>query len=109
MVKKWRKKRCKSQPVPVGANIYELLEKLGGRREKSRLADLWQAWPQVVGEDLAGQICSLKDNNGILLLGVEDAIIMQELSFRLEEILMLVNSWLGSEYFTRARLTLVSI
>lgn len=99
--------RKNSEPIPVGDCVFALLEAMGGSKERSRLSGLWQAWPEVLGEDVAGTVEVLGHKNGILQLGVEDSMQMQEMLYQVEDILAKVNAFLGSAYFKDIRLEVV--
>lgn len=93
-------------PTLVGAQIYALLEKLGASPQRSRLAELWKNWPEVVGPAFAS-VCALGHKDGTLLLGAEDAMECQELTLQGQEILDLVNAYLGDTVFTRVRVSIL--
>lgn len=101
------KKRVKTaNPAPIGELLFPFLEKLGGCREKSRIASLWNDWPAVVGEELGDCVEEIDEKERTLVIRVADAMMMQEISFRKEEIREKVNSYLGTSYFESVRLTL---
>lgn len=102
-----RNRRICTGPVPVRDAIYELLEAMGGGRERAKLSELWQLWPKVVGEDAASQVEVLGHKNGVLLLGVEDAMQMQEMCYQAEEIRIKCNEFLRADYFKSVRLEVV--
>lgn len=78
---------------------------MGGSPEKARLASLWTEWSEVMGEDLAWVI-PLGHHETTLLLGVEDAMEIQELGMQSPLILEKVNRYLEREYFSRLRISL---
>lgn len=101
------KKRVKTaNPTLIGELLFPFLEKLGGCREKSRIASLWSEWAAVVGEELGEGVEAIDEKERTLVIKVADAMMMQEISFRKEEIREKVNSFLGSSYFESVRLTL---
>lgn len=105
MVKKiWRKRA--PEPTAIGDGIYGLLEKMGGSREKSRLAGLWANWSEALGADMGQAIEPLGARGRVLLIRADNAVQMQELRFMGDEILARVNAWLGTEYFGEARVVL---
>ena len=107
MVKKFRigKKRIQRNSLPeqMGQNIFTLLKAMGGSPEKARLASLWTKWSEVVGEDFCWVI-PLGHHDKTLLLGVEDAMEIQELGMQSPLILEKVNTYLEREYFSRLRI-----
>lgn len=104
MVKKRKFRPRLQEPLKIKDEIYSFLEKIGGSREKSRLADLWLNWPQIMGEDIASQTREIQDREKTLILRVFDSMCMQELAFRKEEILEKANTFLGKCYFEKISL-----
>lgn len=101
------KKRVKlPQPVPIGEMLFQYLEKLGGSREKSRIASLWSNWNAVMGAEIGDCVEEINEKGNTLLLKVADAMIMQEMGFHKEEIREKANAFLGSSYFDSVRFTL---
>lgn len=91
-----------------------LLESMGGTPERACLQGLWDNWEKVLGPELAAIAQPLGhhgDGKGAggraaLLLGAEDAMLLQELRFRGEEILERVNGFLGQAYFCEVKVSL---
>lgn len=81
------------------------LERLGGA-EQTRLAQLWRNWRMVMGPDLADLAIPLGTRKRALLIGGEDTMIMQELSFQIPEILERVNAFMEAERFDKVELRL---
>lgn len=96
--------------------LLALLESMGGTRERAGLQSLWGHWEQVLGPELAalaqplGYHAAGKEapapGRVTLLLGAEDAMLLQELRFRGEEILERVNDFLGRVYFCEVKVSL---
>lgn len=101
-----KKRLSAPAPMPIGELLFPYLEKLGGSRGKSRMASLWSNWNAVVGEDLGGGVEEIDEKGRTLILKVADAMMMQEIGFRKEEILEKANAFLGSSHFDNVRLTL---
>lgn len=78
------------------------------RRLQWRLAGIWSSWPKVVGTEIADMAKPLGRNKDMLLLGVEDSMVMQEVHFRTQEILRAVNAALKEKIFDKVRLDLLS-
>ena len=74
---------------------------------KLRLAGLWRFWPQMVGPELAELAKPVGHSRTTLLLGVEDPMAMQEVSYDAPAILRAVNASLGEAYFDRIRFDLI--
>ena len=93
-----------------------LLQSMGGTRERAGLQSLWDNWEKVLGPELAAIAQPLGhhgDGKGApagarpaLLLGAEDAMLLQELRFRGQEILERVNGFLGQAYFCEVKVSL---
>ena len=91
-----------------------LLQSMGGTPERAGLQSLWDNWEKVLGPELAALAQPLGhhgDRKGAagrvaLLLGAEDAMLLQELRFRGEEILERVNGFLGQAYFCEVKVSL---
>lgn len=105
MVKK-NKRSGEERPGFIGESIFKLLADMGGSRKRCELVNLWQDWPQVVGENFAGKVEIKGHKNGVLILGVEDNLLMQELSYETEDKLERINEYLGEKYFKEIRLNL---
>lgn len=93
-----------------------LLQSMGGTPERAGLQSLWDNWEMVLGPELAAIAQPLGhhgDGKGAsaggrpaLLLGAEDAMLLQELRFRGEEVLERVNGFLGQAYFCEVKVSL---
>ena len=73
---------------------------------KARLARLWLNWSMAMGPELAPLAWPLGERNGVLLVGGEDAMIMQELTLMREEILERANAFMGERFFTDVHVSL---
>lgn len=114
----WRGRRPEAAPapVPLGEALLALLKSMGGTPERAGLQRLWDNWETVLGEELAGLAQPLGHRaatgkaqdagRAILLLGAPDAMLLQELRFRGEEILERVNGFLGRAYFCEVKVSL---
>lgn len=105
MVKK-NKRSGEERPGLIGDSIFKLLESMGGDPKRCDLVSLWQDWPEVVGENFASQVEIQGHKNGVLMLGVEDSVLMQELSYEIDEVLEKINDYLGEKYFKDIRINL---
>lgn len=110
MVKKYsekkRERRAPRAPESVGENIFQLLESMGGNRQRSRFSELWARWEDTLGEDLAALAKPDGYKDQTLFLAAEDAMDIQELQARTDEILERVNGYLNEEYFKRIKVGL---
>jgi hypothetical protein len=73
---------------------------------KARLARLWQNWSMVMGPELALLARPLGERKGVLLVGGEDAMIMQELVLMRDEILERANAFMEERFFSDAHVSL---
>ena len=74
---------------------------------KARLARLWQNWDMVMGPELAALACPLGERKGVLLVGGEDAMVMQELVMQRDEILERANAFfMDGAFFTDVHVSL---
>lgn len=103
--KKTRRPRLDA-PVPVASALEPLLEHMGGSRSRSRLAELWANWSQIMGAELGSLGMPLGSHKQILLLGAENGMQMQEISFRAREFLDAANAYLQCEYFREMKVAL---
>lgn len=76
-------------------------------KRELRLAAMWKNWPDIVGTDVAELAKPLGHKRTTLLLGVEDAVAMQEASFHAPRILRSVNTSLGETFFDKVHLDLI--
>lgn len=86
--------------------VFDLLKTMGGDLPP-RLSRLWKAWPDLVGPDLAAMARPLGHRRRSLILGGEDPIVLQELSFFAGEFLDKANAFLGEEFFDKVLFELI--
>ena len=91
---------------PVGWKLESVLSALGSG-EKLMQVRLWQNWDMVMGEDIAPLAWPLGARNDTLIVGGEDNLALQELSFMTPEILERVNAFMDAPVFNRVELRLV--
>lgn len=89
----------------VGKVLDGLLRGMG-RPEQARLTRLWQHWDMVMGPELAALAWPLGQRNGVLLVGGEDAMAMQELSLMADEILERANAFMEEAFFSTVKVSL---
>ena len=106
----------------LGDALRALLMAMGGTPERAGLQNLWDNWEAALGPELAAMAQPLGHHAGrggegkspakgesegaVLLLGAEDAMLLQELRFRGGEILERVNGFLGHAYFREVKVSL---
>ena len=82
-------------------SVREAVERLLSRYpRKTRLARLWWNWSMVMGPELAPLAWPLGEHKGVLLIGGEDAMVMQELVMMRDEILERANAFMDERFFT---------
>jgi hypothetical protein len=101
------KKGRKSQLMPTADVLQSLLQ-----NRKSPLTEqftrwkVWNAWPEVVGEEIARSTLPVGYLKGTLYIWVKSAPRMQEMIFMLEAIQTRINQFCGSRWVKTIRLTL---
>jgi len=73
---------------------------------KALLARLWQNWSMVMGPELAPLAWPLGERKGVLLIGGEDALVMQELVMMRDEILERANAFMDAIFFADVHVSL---
>lgn len=119
----WRDRRRATPDAgePLGQGLRALLASMGGTPGRAGLQQLWDNWEAALGAELAELARPLGHRGGrqkeegattsyeegaVLLLGAKDAMLLQELRFRGEEILARVNAFLGHAYFSEVQVSL---
>lgn len=85
-----------------------LLKRMGGSPLRAKLANLWRHWREVLGEELADLALPLGAKNDLLIIGAEDAMLLQELHFLGPDILERVNAFLQCDAFRDMKVMLAS-
>lgn len=114
----WRPRALRKRPdgspdeVPqhaasgVGEVLSEVLQNLGADPVRMRLIQLWRNWDMVMGPELAPLARPLGHRGDILLIGAEDAMLMQELHMQSGEILERVNAFMEGPFFACVKVSL---
>lgn len=89
----------------AGKVLDGLLRRMGGS-EQARLVHLWRHWDMVMGPELAALAWPLGHRCGTLLVGGEDAMVMQDLSLMADEILERANGFMEEPFFATVKVTL---
>ena len=92
--------------LPVRERLDSVLAALGDG-EKVMLTRLWQNWEMVMGPELSALAWPLDARGDTLVIGGEDNLALQELSFMTPEILERVNAFMATPTFARVSLELV--
>ncbi|MGJ3521883.1 DUF721 domain-containing protein [Nitratidesulfovibrio sp. D1] len=94
----------------IGEALRGFLERRGAP-ERMRLVRLWENWDMVMGVDIAVLAYPLGHRKRILLVGAEDNMAMQDLTFLTPEILERVNAFMDDvsdgPYFERVEVHLL--
>lgn len=101
-----RKRQKISEPATADRVLTAVLEALGGGPERARLCRLWQNWSMVMGPELAPLALPLGHHKDLLLIGAEDAMLVQELHLLSGEILERVNAFMECPFFSAVKVSL---
>lgn len=111
--RRWRDRTAEmpfDRPPPTARGVGELLPDvlagMGGDPVRLRLVQLWRHWEMVLGPDLAPLARPLGHRKDILLIGAEDAMLMQELHLQSGEILERVNAFMEGPFFASVKVSL---
>lgn len=115
---RWRPRALRRRPdgsgseqpdfAPRGVNelLPAVLAGLGGDAARLRLVQLWRHWEMVLGPELAPLARPLGHHGESLLIGAEDAMLMQELHLQSGEILERVNAFMEGAFFSCVKVSL---
>ncbi|MDR1490330.1 MAG: DUF721 domain-containing protein [Desulfovibrio sp.] len=80
-----------------------------GRPWQGRLKELWRHWDMVAGEEIAriGRPLGYGSKDRSLLLGVDDAMALQELSLQRDDILERSNAFMNETFFLNLKVRLL--
>lgn len=111
--RRWRDRDAETpfdRPPPAARGVGELLPDvlagLGGDPLRLRLVQLWRHWEMVLGPELAPLARPLGHHKDTLLIGAEDAMLMQELHLQSGEILERVNAFMEGPFFATVKVSL---
>ncbi len=93
------------RPEEIGPLLESCLQRLG-KPEQAMLTRLWQHWDMVMGDEIAALAWPIGYNKGILFVGGEDAMSVQELSFLSLEMLERANAFMESNFFKEVKVRL---
>ncbi len=100
-----RKKDALGKPEEIKLLLKDYMQSLG-KPEQAILTKLWQHWDMVMGEHIASLAWPLGAKDGVLIVGGEDAISVQELSFMSMEILERANAFMEKDFFSTVKVRL---
>lgn len=99
--------RHQAAPLPLGEALATWLSSKGRETRPAHLDQLWKNWSMVMGPDLAPLAQALGHRDGVLLVGGEDHLVLQELTYATPEILERVNAFMDEPFFQRVELHLL--
>ncbi len=99
------KKHVWRKPESIRIALERFLTRIG-KPEQVLLTRLWQHWAMVMGDEITSLAWPLGSKNRTLIVGGEDAMSMQEISYMHHEILERANAFMGNEYFTDVKVRL---
>lgn len=94
-------------PARTGSVLKKVFISLGASPEQAKLSRLWRSWDAVLGPDLAPLARPLGHHDDKLLIGAEDAVLLQELYYMGPEIVRRVNEFLQEDFFTAVKVSLM--
>lgn len=94
-------------PARTGSVLEKVFISLGASPEQAKLSRLWRSWDAVLGPDLAPLARPLGHHDDRLLIGAEDAVLLQELYYMGPEIVRRVNEFLQEDFFTAVKVSLM--
>ena len=103
---KARKGMRVNEMLPAGTRLGTLLSALGNS-EKAMLSRLWQNWEMVMGPEIAPLASPLGARESVLVIGGEDNLVLQDLSYMKEEMLERANAFMDAPVFQRIDLQLL--
>ncbi len=98
-------KRLFGKPEEITNVIGRYLHRMG-KPEQIMLTRLWQHWDTVMGPEIAALSWPLGHKDGILFVGGEDAMSVQELTFMHDEIIERANTFMDSIFFVSIKVRL---
>lgn len=99
--------RYQTAPLPLSEALTAWLSSRGQETRHTQLDQLWKNWDMVMGPDLAPLARPLGHRDGLLLVGGEDHLVLQELTYATPEILERVNAFMDEPFFHRVELHLL--
>lgn len=91
-----RKKQEKriAEPVQFVDFVDDVLDTLAQNPHQAQLAELWNNWVLIVGEELIAYAKPIGERNGTLCVGAENSLQLQEIRMHYEEILARANAFM---------------
>ena len=102
-----KRKRRVCEDFSSAADLVERFLEKQPKNASLNLVELWRHWAMVIGPELEGLAFPLGHKDNILLVGAEDNLVLQELSFMSTDILERVNAFLEQPFFAQIQLSLL--
>lgn len=96
----------KPRTTPIASALRRFFNDQNGA-DNFALARLWEQWDVLFGPDITDLISPLGHSRDTLLLGAEDAIVIQEFTYFSDQILAKVNDFLGKPVFNHVHIELL--
>lgn len=100
-------KESGQSPVTFETIVRGWLARKGRDPRREHLDQLWKNWSMVMGPELSALARPLGHREGQLLVGGEDNLVLQELSYHAPEMLERANAFMDGEFFRRVELHLL--
>ncbi len=101
------KKRSSFHPTAFSAIAQKVFRDKGYDETREIIFQLYAHWEMVMGEDLYQLALPIGHRGKILLIAGEDNLVLNELTYMLDEIKERVNAFMGQEFFEKIELHLL--
>jgi hypothetical protein len=92
------------KPLASALETFVSWKQLGSEMDVARI---WRSWPDIIGSRLAEMARPLGRRRDALIIGVEDSLVMQELTYFSEEIRERIGEFLGWQPFDKVKFELL--
>ncbi|WP_051617041.1 DUF721 domain-containing protein [Desulfonatronovibrio hydrogenovorans] len=83
------------------------LDRLDPDGSRYLFTGICRSWEKIVGPEAASLVKPIGRKDRTLILGAQDSIVIQEITFQSDHIVQLVNSFCGSDFFDKVRVELL--
>ncbi|MFN2267710.1 MAG: DUF721 domain-containing protein [Desulfonatronovibrio sp.] len=91
----------------VDKSINKYLGRIDSDGSRYIFINICNRWDQIVGTEIAALVKPLGQKNKTLILGAQDSIIIQEITFASQQIIDMINDFCGSDIFDKLRVELL--
>ncbi len=91
----------------VGEPLRDWLSRVDPDGSRYLFNGICKNWENIVGPDVAELVKPVARKKSTLILGARDSIVIQEISFLSDQILEMINSFCGSDFFDKVRVELL--